>query len=49
MPIPVMQLAFAQKYNVMVCVHFGGDKPVIYKGTGDAVQRIRLQCLAGVH
>ena len=37
MPIPEMLPAFAQKYNVMVCVHFGGDKPVIYKETGEAV------------
>ena len=49
MPIPEMLLAFAQRFEVTVCVHFGGDKPVLYKCLLEDAPRLHLQCLAGIH
>ena len=50
MPIPEVLVAFSEYFKVIVCVHFGGDKPVLYRGISSiSNHRIHLQCLAGIH
>ena len=50
LPVPEALVAFSERYRVMVCVHCGFDRPVIFKGFTNPVDaRIHLQCLAGLH
>ena len=50
LPVPEALVAFSERYKVMVCVHYGYDRPVIFQGfTNPGKSKIHLQCLAGVH
>ena len=50
LPIPEALLAFSDRYRVTVCVHYGFERPVIYKGLNASNDmRVHLQCLAGIH
>ena len=50
LPISETLVAFAERYKVMVCVHYGFNRPVIFQGfTDPGNSRVHLQCLAGVH
>ena len=50
LPVPETLVAFAERYKVTVCVHYGFDRPVIFKGFANSYDsRVHLQCLAGLH
>ena len=50
LPVPEALVAFSERYKVMVCVHCGFERPVIFQGfTNPGNSRIHLQCLAGIH
>ena len=50
LPVQEALTVFADMYEVTVCVHFGGDRPVIYQGPESSSElQVHLQCLAGVH
>ena len=50
LPIPEVLVAFAERYKVIVCVHYGYKQPVIFQGFADpGDSRVHLECLAGVH
>ena len=47
--ISEMFLVFADYFRVTVCVHYGGDKPVLFKTNLSTDIRVHVQCLAGIH
>ena len=51
MPFQEVLIFVSQKYKVVVYVHFGCEKPVVYRA--DGVDRdeyvLHLQCLSGIH
>ena len=50
LPIPDVLLVFANLYKAEVYLHYGGDRPIIYR-VEDSIpgKRVHLQCLAGIH
>lgn len=43
-------VVFAHLFRVVVIIHFGGNKPIIYTSTtSDSNARVHLQCLPGIH
>ena len=50
LPVPEIITAFAERYKLTVCVHYGYSTPVIYQGlTITNKAWVHLQCLAGIH
>ena len=50
LPVPEVLVAFAERYQVTVCVHYGFNSPVIYQGFSSMSKtRVHLQCLGGIH
>ena len=50
LPFPEALLVFSELYHVVVCVHYGHDRPVIFQNKpGEEQDRVHLQCLAGHH
>ena len=47
--IQEMFLVFADYFRVTVCVHYGGDKPIVFKTDLSTDIRVHVQCLGGIH
>ena len=51
LPFQEVLLFVSKRYKVIVCVHFGGEKPLIYRDRKikKADYLLHLQCLSGIH
>ena len=51
-PFQEVLAVVSKLFKVLVCVHYGGENPVVYRGigvNGVNVGMLHLQCLSGVH